>query len=80
MMCSVCGNETSVLSTRSLAKPGRGAEVNKACSVVEWYTSDFVARKRKSKVCNHRFMTVEMSLEDVSSMNKEAAKGHAPID
>ena len=78
MICSHCGGPTKVVATRSVAKPGKGSEVNKVANVVEWYTSDFIARRRQCKVCKRFSLTVELLVEDVSSMVDEAAKGHAP--
>jgi hypothetical protein len=78
MNCSTCGSKTIVLATRSLAKPGKGAEVNKVAKVVDWYTCDFVARKRKCVECNKFIMTVELLLDDAENMIAEASSGHAP--
>jgi len=69
-----------VVTTRSVNKPGRGAEVKKALKVVGWYTCDFVARNRKCLDCGYNMLTVELPLVDFSSMIREAAEGHAPED
>ena len=68
-----------MIATRSPQKPGRGAEVNKANKTVAWYTQDFVVRKRKCCQCGWKTMTVELPLDDVSSMMRESAEGHAPV-
>ena len=78
MNCSWCGGDTQVIATRSVQKPGKGAEVNKVKKVVSWYTNDFIARKRKCKSCGRMDMTVELSLADVKDMMNESAMGHAP--
>jgi|TARA_R100001163_G_C5057410_1_gene193899 transcriptional regulator NrdR family protein len=81
MNCSKCNSSdgTKVLSTRSADKPGRGAEVNKVANVVGWYTNDFIGRRRRCKACGATMMTVELSLEDVTEMIREASEGHASI-
>ena len=80
MVCSKCGGKTSVVATRTVNKPGRGAEVNRVAKVVDWYTCDFVARKRKCVDCGYMMMTAELLLPDVSAMIQEASNGHAPED
>ena len=73
MICSKCGGKTAVVATRCPMKPGKGAEVNKVSKVVSWYCSDFVARRRKCTQCGAHTLTVELSVEDVQNMMKEAA-------
>jgi hypothetical protein len=80
MVCSKCGGKTSVVSTRTINKPGRGSEVNRVAKVVDWYTCDFVARNRKCVDCGYVMMTAELILTDVSAMIQEAVDGHAPED
>ena len=78
MNCSKCCGETQVTATRSPQKPGRGAEVNKAKKTVDWYTHDFIARRRRCRECGRTAMTVELLLDDVREMMRESAEGHAP--
>jgi hypothetical protein len=80
MICSRCGGKTTVIGTRSPAKPGKGAEVKKVAKIVDWYTSDFTVRLRKCLKCNDSALTVEMLLDDVHAMIEESAVGHAPTE
>ena len=70
-MCPFCGGDTRVLASRTVERPGKGAEVSRVSKVVGWYTADFVARRRRCKRCNATFMTAEITLEDCTQMMKE---------
>lgn len=78
MMCTQCGEQTTVTATRCPTRPGKGSEVRKAAKVVDWYTSDFAVRLRRCKTCNKKCMTVELPIEDIVAMIRESFDGHAP--
>ena len=80
MMCLECGKKTKVLTTRSPSSPGTGWEVSSAGKAVDWYTSDFVVRRRECLSCGSKFFSAELSIEDIVAMMEHAAVGDAPSD
>ena len=76
MNCPKCLKKTTVTTTRTPAKPGKGNDVHKGNDLVGWYTPDFVVRSRACNHCGNKFRTIEMSFDDVSAMLEEANKGH----
>jgi len=78
MMCPLCGERTKVLTTRNPSTPGNGWEVSRVSPSIDWYTEDFVVRRRKCKSCSEEFFTVELVADDMIQMMKGAVDGHAP--
>ncbi len=77
-MCPVCGAKTKVVASRSTAKPGSGWTVSIGNKAIGWYTTDFIARRRKCTHCSYRGFTVEIFTDDVKGIVKEVENGHAP--
>ena len=79
-MCPNCGKRMGVLTTRHPSKPGKGWEIGRVSPAIEWYTQDFVVRRRHCKHCTQSTFTVELPIEDIISMMQGAVDGHAPIN
>lgn len=77
-MCPECGAKTRVVTSRSVAKPGRGWSVGLAQKSVGWYTQDFVVRRRHCNECSFNSHTVEIFTDDVRGLVRESIDGHAP--
>ena len=71
--CPKCGSRWKVSDSRHADSPEVSRRVAKA---VSWYTSDWVARKRKCGKCGLLKKTIEVSLEDLEEMLKETAREH----
>lgn len=70
MNCPKCGFRTRVRETRNCdTKTGLSphSAAGKVHAAVAWYTSDWLARKRvcTNMVCSLRFVTVELTLDDL---------------
>mgnify|MGYP003651340593 CR=1 FL=1 len=78
MNCNQCGRRTKVLTTRHPHAPGNGWEVAAAGPPIDWYTFDFVVRRRGCVSCDARVFTVELVLEDIVGMMRGAVAGQAP--
>ena len=78
MNCSICGGRTKVLTTRNPSSPGNGWEVSKVGPSIDWYTQDFVVRRRKCKSCSEEFFSVELVFDDIIEMMRGAVDGHVP--
>ena len=78
MMCPKCGGRTRVLTTRNPSTPGNGWEVAKVSPSIDWYTQDFVVRRRKCRSCAEEFFSVELIADDIIEMMKGAMNGHVP--
>ena len=69
-----------MLTTRHPSSPGTGWEVSIVGPSIEWYTSDFVVRRRRCMSCDNNFFSVELIAEDIVAMMEHASVGHAPSD
>tara|TARA_R110001606_G_scaffold355243_1_gene506111 strand:+ start:81 stop:353 length:273 start_codon:yes stop_codon:yes gene_type:complete len=78
MNCRKCGGRTKVLTTRHPHAPGNGWEVSVASPPIDWYTFDFIVRRRRCVSCNTSVFTAELIVEDITGMMRDAAAGHAP--
>jgi len=70
MNCPECGGQAKVLDSRSADNdnPRYSWLIEKGQSVYGWWApSDFRLRKRRclNDACNHRFITIEVSLNDL---------------
>jgi len=78
MRCLSCGSKTKVLTTRHPYSPGNGWEMSVAGPPIDWYTSDFVVRRRRCVSCNTVVFTAELIVEDIVELMRGAAEGHTP--
>lgn len=70
MRCPHCDSRTKVIETRHPDHSGRLAPYSaagRAQATVGCYTSNWIARKRRclSSLCEKRFVTVEVSIDDL---------------
>ncbi len=67
MLCVQCGNKTQVIDSRkadSIASFGGQRQIRES---VSWYTEDWVARRRRCRVCSAVVLTVELLVSDLES-------------
>jgi len=77
-MCPLCGAKTKVVASRSVYKPGSGWTVGVGRKAIGWYTTDFIARRRRCTDCEYKGFTVEIFTDDVKGIVEEIENGHAP--
>jgi transcriptional regulator NrdR family protein len=68
--CPECGGPTRVVNSRSSSSDVRALSTGAgrhAARAVGWYTPDWVGRERRCGMCNHRYCTVEISIEDLNT-------------
>lgn len=74
MTCSQCGGDTRVVDSRtaqSFAKGLTGKLRATGEQLVNWYTSDWVARRRVCRTCGHSGTTIELYADDFRAILKE---------
>ena len=81
MRCPQCGEATQVIESRATRprSPDRtGANWLRryARRHLEWYSDDYVVRKRLCRSCSWQAKTLEIPGDDLISMLKEAAAGN----
>jgi len=72
--CPRCDKKTLVVDTRLPGSKGATSAMGQVARVMNWYSTDWRARKRDCTSCNHSFATVELPVKDFSAMLIEIEK------
>ena len=69
--CPKCDQKTLVVDTRLPGSKGATSAMGRVAKVMNWYSTDWRARKRTCGACKSSFATVELPIEDFSAMLRE---------
>lgn len=70
MDCPKCGSKFKVINTSSKDDNKRTYLRNKAGVIIDWYSNDYIVRRRKcsNKQCKYDVVTVELFIPDLFDM------------
>jgi hypothetical protein len=72
MECPKCGSKFKVINTSSKDDQKRTYLRDKAGIIIDWYSSDYIVRRRRcaNKRCGYDVVTVELFIPDLFEMMK----------
>ncbi len=78
MICPKCQNRSRVFDSRSLVDDSTNKDaqplLDQGERVFGWWTDEFRVRQRECLSCQHRFITIEVNMDDLANAFLELAR------